>query len=138
MDEKVNEGSVVILPDFGKAYDRRRFITGTSAALAAIGLTTRQAAAQDIEKVTDAQRGESASDPGPENNLLREASPNSRRIGRRFIGGVQFSDASDAANVPDKIRRGPDHRFAKLSSINNDCGCVRDCEARRNARAPLA
>jgi hypothetical protein len=40
MNEKVNEGSVVIPSGFGKAYDRRRFITGTSAALAAIALTS--------------------------------------------------------------------------------------------------
>ncbi|HET9376691.1 MAG TPA: twin-arginine translocation signal domain-containing protein [Chthoniobacterales bacterium] len=37
----------MILPDFGKANDRRRFITGTSAALAAIALTSRQGAAQE-------------------------------------------------------------------------------------------
>ncbi|HEX3445901.1 MAG TPA: cupin domain-containing protein [Chthoniobacterales bacterium] len=77
MNEKVNEGSEVIRPDLERACDRRRFITGTSAALAAIALSSRQATAQDVQKVTDAQHGESASDPGPENNLLREASPNS-------------------------------------------------------------
>jgi oxalate decarboxylase len=77
MNEKVNERSAVIPPGFGKTYDRRRFISGTSAALAAIALTSRQAAAQDVEKITDAQHGESASDPGPENKLLGEASPNS-------------------------------------------------------------
>jgi hypothetical protein len=41
MNEKVDEGSVVIPAGVGKGYDRPRFITGTSAALAAIALASR-------------------------------------------------------------------------------------------------
>lgn len=72
--------SKVLIPnplDRPEVFGRRRFIAGASAALAAVALSSRQAAAQDIQKVTEAQHGQSASDPGPENELLREASPNS-------------------------------------------------------------
>jgi oxalate decarboxylase len=74
------KASEVLIPnpvDPPEACDRRRFIAGASAALAAVALSSRQAAAQDIQKVIEAQHGQSASDPGPENKLLREASPNS-------------------------------------------------------------
>lgn len=60
-----------------EAFHRRKFIAGASAALTGIALGSRPVAGQDIQKVTDAQHGESATDPGPENKLLREASPNS-------------------------------------------------------------
>jgi len=62
------KASEVLIPnpvDPTEACDRRRFIAGASAALAAVALSSRQAAAQDIQKVIEAQHGQSASDPGP-------------------------------------------------------------------------
>src|SRR5258708_14280732 len=76
-NDKDSEGLISIPFGRPEACDRRRFISGASAALAALALSSRPAAAQDIQKVTEAQHGQSASDPGPENELLREASPNS-------------------------------------------------------------
>src|SRR5258708_5353891 len=76
-NDKTSEVLIPVPVDRPAACDRRRFISGASAALAALALSSRQAAAQDIQKVTEAQHGQSASDPGPENELLREASPNS-------------------------------------------------------------
>src|SRR5258708_11164225 len=76
-NDKASEVLIPIPLDRAAACDRRRFISGASAALAALALSSRPAAAQDIQKVTEAQHGQSASDPGPENELLREASPNS-------------------------------------------------------------
>src|ERR1700730_15275078 len=76
-NDKVSEVLIPIPVDRPEACDRRRFIAGASAVLAAVALRSRQAAAQDIQKITEAQHGQSASDPGPENELLRQASPNS-------------------------------------------------------------
>src|SRR5258708_29640612 len=76
-NDKDSEGLISIPFGRPEACDRRRFISGASAALAALALSSRPAAAQDIQKVIEAQHGQSASDPGPENKLLREASPNS-------------------------------------------------------------
>ena len=76
-NDKASEVLSPIPLDPPEACNRRRFIAGASAALAAVALSSGQAAAQDIQKVTEAQHGPSASDPGPENELLREASPNS-------------------------------------------------------------
>jgi oxalate decarboxylase len=76
-NDKVSEDLIPIPLDRREACDRRRFIAGASAAFAAVALSSRQAAAQDIQKVTAAEHGQSAGDPGPENELLREASPNS-------------------------------------------------------------
>jgi oxalate decarboxylase len=59
-----------------KGCDRRAFLTGTSAALAAIALASRPAQGQDLQKLAAAKQDQSATDPGPENRLLRDASPN--------------------------------------------------------------
>lgn len=59
----------------GEELGRRQFITAASAALAAITLSSGRAAAQNIPEVIDAENGPSANDPGPENQLMREASP---------------------------------------------------------------
>jgi len=75
--DKASEDLVSIPLDRREACDRRRFIAGASAALVAVAFSSRQTAAQDIQKVVEAQYGQSASDPGPENKIVREASPNS-------------------------------------------------------------
>lgn len=59
----------------GEELGRRQFITAASAALAAITLSSGRATAQNIPEVIDAENGPSANDPGPENKLMREASP---------------------------------------------------------------
>jgi oxalate decarboxylase len=59
----------------GEELGRRQFITAASAALAAITLSSSRAAAQNIPEVIAAENGPSANDPGPENKLMREASP---------------------------------------------------------------
>ena len=57
-------------------YDRRQFLGATSAALAAVALVTGDAGGQELQDAERAQRDASASDPGPENRLVREANPN--------------------------------------------------------------
>jgi hypothetical protein len=74
-NDKASEVLISIPVDRREACDDRRIIAGASPALAAVALSSRQAAAQHIQKVTEAQHGQSASDPGPENQLLRKASP---------------------------------------------------------------
>ena len=56
--------------------DRRKFIGAGSSALVLTALALSQARGQDIEKVTAAQHGLAATDPGPENDALRDISPN--------------------------------------------------------------
>jgi oxalate decarboxylase len=75
--DKASKALTPIPSDSSEACDRRRFIAGASAALAAVALSSGQATAQNIQNVIRAQHGPGASDPGPENELLREASPNS-------------------------------------------------------------
>jgi hypothetical protein len=74
-DNKASEVLIPIPVDRREAGDHRRSIAGASAALAAVAPSSRQAAAQDIQRVTEAQHRQSANDPGSENELLREASP---------------------------------------------------------------
>ena len=57
--------------------DRRTFLTGASAALAAIALARPRAQAQDLQKLAAAKQDQSATDPGPENRILRDANPGS-------------------------------------------------------------
>ena len=52
-NDKVSEVLIPISLDRREACDRRRFIAGASAALAAVALSSRQAASQDIQKVTE-------------------------------------------------------------------------------------
>ena len=52
-NDKASEVLIPIPPDRRVACDRRRFIAGASAALAAVALSSRQAASQDIQKVTE-------------------------------------------------------------------------------------
>ena len=52
--------------------DRRRFL-GSSSALLVAALVQKPASAQEKE---DAKKAQSASDPGPENELLRQSNPN--------------------------------------------------------------
>ncbi len=56
--------------------DRRNFLGAGSAALAATMLTASPADAQNIQKVEQAERGKSGTDPGPENKRLQQANPN--------------------------------------------------------------
>ncbi len=56
--------------------DRRKFIGAGSSALVLTALALSQARGQDIEKVTAAQHGLAATDPGPENGALKDISPN--------------------------------------------------------------
>ncbi len=56
--------------------DRRAFIGTGSTALITAALLLSQARGQDIESVTRAQQDASASDAGPENVPVRDASPN--------------------------------------------------------------
>jgi hypothetical protein len=60
-NDKTSEVLIPIPVDRREACDRRRFIAGASAALAPQVLSSRQAAAQNIQKVTEAQHGQSAS-----------------------------------------------------------------------------
>jgi len=57
--------------------DRRKFIGAGSSALIVTALALSRAQAQDIEKVVEAQHDKSVTDPGPENNALKDISPNS-------------------------------------------------------------
>jgi oxalate decarboxylase len=57
-------------------FDRRKFIGVGSSALAMAALAISRASAQDIGKVTEAQRSKDMTDPGPENGALRDISPN--------------------------------------------------------------
>ena len=60
------------------ATDRRNFLTiGSAAAIAALSgvAASGVASAQQIEKVAEAEKGRSASDPGPENKLLQDSNP---------------------------------------------------------------
>ena len=59
----------------GEELGRRKFIAAASAVLAGLTLSAGQAAAQNIPEIIDAEKGASANDPGPENPLMREASP---------------------------------------------------------------
>jgi len=56
-------------------FDRRSFL-GTGSALVTAALAANQAKAQDAQKVEGAERGASASNPGPENVKVRDAQPN--------------------------------------------------------------
>lgn len=58
-----------------RSVDRRHWIAG-SAAFATALLAARNAGAQDIQKVEQAQHDASATDPGPENRDVRAAQPN--------------------------------------------------------------
>jgi hypothetical protein len=74
-NDKASEVLISIPVDRREACDDRRSIAGASASLAAVAPSSSQAAAQDIQKVTEAQPGQSASDPGSENKLPRGVSP---------------------------------------------------------------
>jgi hypothetical protein len=68
-----DQASEILIPipvDRREAPDDRRSIAGGCAALAAVAPSSRQAAAQDIQRVTEAQPGQNANDPGSENELL--------------------------------------------------------------------
>jgi len=61
--------------DDTKSYDRRQWIT-TSAAVAGALIATRGATAQEnIQKVREAQHGQSASNPGPDNKPITSVQP---------------------------------------------------------------
>jgi hypothetical protein len=73
-----DNASEVLIPipvDRREACDHRRSIAGASGALAAVAPSSCQAVAQDIQKVAEAQNGQSVSHPGSENELLGRASP---------------------------------------------------------------
>ena len=55
---------------------RREFLGVSSAAALAVTVTAGIANAQNIGKISEAEKGRSASDAGPENQLLKDASPN--------------------------------------------------------------
>ena len=74
-NDKGSEGLIPIPVDRREACDHRRSIAGAPAALAAVAPSSRQAAAQEIQKVAEAQHRQSANDPRSENELLRGASP---------------------------------------------------------------
>ncbi len=57
-------------------YDRRQFLGGTSAALAAAALAGIEAGAQELGDAKKARGDASATDPGPQNKLVQEANPN--------------------------------------------------------------
>ena len=59
-NDKVSEVLIPIPGGRPEACDRRRFIAGASAVLATVALSSRQAAAQDIQKVIEAQHGQRA------------------------------------------------------------------------------
>ena len=63
--------------DRPKNHPRREFLGVGSVALISAAATLGRLEAQDIPKVTQAEHGKSASDPGPENKLIQDASPNS-------------------------------------------------------------
>jgi hypothetical protein len=72
-----DQASEILIPipaDRLEASDDGRSIAGASAALAAVAPSSRQTAAQDIQRVTEAQPGQNANDPGSENELLRGTS----------------------------------------------------------------
>jgi oxalate decarboxylase len=56
------------------ALDRRRFLQGTSAALLTAALAS-DASGQSLESATQARKDASHTNPGPENELLRQANP---------------------------------------------------------------
>jgi hypothetical protein len=74
-NDKASEVLIPIPVDRRKACDHGRSIAGASAALAAVAPSSRQAAAQDIQKGTETQHRQSANEPGSEKELLRGASP---------------------------------------------------------------
>ena len=56
------------------ALDRRRFLQGTSAALMTAALSGG-AEGQSVESAGQARKDASVTDPGPENELLKQANP---------------------------------------------------------------
>ena len=62
-------------PTSGAGLDRRQFVGGTSAALLAAFAPT-MAKGQEMGDAKKAQHDQSATDPGPEDELLRQANPN--------------------------------------------------------------
>lgn len=65
-------------PEIKDSLSRRKFLGKSSSILATAVLAARAQAqgAQDIEKISKAQQDKSASDIGPENQLLKDANPN--------------------------------------------------------------
>jgi oxalate decarboxylase len=55
---------------------RRQFLGASSTALIAAALSGGRATAQDIQKSKQADQGQSATDPGPENKALQQDNPN--------------------------------------------------------------
>jgi hypothetical protein len=74
-NDKASEVLIPIPVDRRETCDHRRSVASASAALAAVAPSSRQAAAQDFQKIAEAQNRQSANDPGSENALLRGASP---------------------------------------------------------------
>jgi oxalate decarboxylase len=56
--------------------ERRKFLGSSSAALLAAGLLGREARAQNVQQLKQAQQGDSSSDIGPENQALKDSNPN--------------------------------------------------------------
>jgi oxalate decarboxylase len=63
-------------PIAANSFDRRQFLGRTSASILMTALLARGAQAQDVQKIANAQHDQSATDAGPENELLKEANPN--------------------------------------------------------------
>ena len=66
-----------VLSRIGGPLDRRAFLGVSSSALVMTALGLSAARGQDIAKVTAAQNDKSMTDPGPENDGLKDISPNS-------------------------------------------------------------
>ncbi len=71
-----SSGPVTESPD--QSWDRRRFLGKSSAVVLSAALAGRMEAqgAQDIQKIEKAQHDKSATDLGPENQALKDSSPN--------------------------------------------------------------
>lgn len=76
--ERDDQRSSPAIPEKNDPLSRRNFLGGSSAVLltgALVGLTARQSSL-GAQKTDQSQRGQSATDAGPENALVKEANPN--------------------------------------------------------------
>lgn len=96
----------------GEELGRRKFITAASAVLAGLTLSARQAAAQNIPEVIDAEKGASANDPGPENKLMRDASPS------RFLPPP--TDRGDVEQLSEWVRNAPPELMVQHMGIGKE------------------
>jgi oxalate decarboxylase len=77
-EKAVSAGPRSLTESPDQSWDRRRFLGKSSALVLSTALAGRMEAqgAQDIQKIEKAQHDKSATDPGPENQALKDSNPN--------------------------------------------------------------